>query len=620
MAGYIPDDKIAEILHAADIVDIIGQTVQLKKAGKDFVGLCPFHTEKTPSFSVSAEKQAFYCFGCGMGGNVFTFLMEHDRMSFPEAARTLAARCGVDIPDRPLSAAQQRERSEKEKLFDLNRRAMDYFCQALHRSAGGKKTMAYLNKRGMTRAVIEAFHLGFAPDGWNNLLGRLVNDKASLPLAEKAGLIVPKNNGEGYYDRFRNRVIFPIMDVNDRVVGFGGRVLDDALPKYLNSPETAIYKKSRSLYGLNLAAKKCRAEGSVFIVEGYFDLLALFTRGVENAAATLGTALTTDHIRLLRRYAGRAVLVFDSDEAGRKAAVRSVNLFLAEDMEARVLSLPAGEDPDSYMMKYGADAFAKAAARAPAGVSFLMDLAVQKHGLSTEGKIKAAADMMAPLAAVRDRVARALYARELAGRLQVDESVILDELARFSEKKAAPSRKGFHAGRPVSGAPFGGAAPPAGRGAAPGDARRIEKKILAMILQYPDMLDEIIERKILDHFEDDCYRSIGETVVANRRDIFDRGREAIQFIADEDKRRIARSLTREENQWNPEGCVKLLIQFENRRRRREDELLRRIKAAEEKNDVELLMELLKTRQLQAVRRKTQPLCLQEASVHGKEGR
>ena len=360
MAIFIPEDKVLEIKNAADIVDIISEVVHLKKSGKNFLGLCPFHSEKTPSFSVSPEKQIFYCFGCGVGGNIFSFLMKHDGLAFPEAARTLARRYGVDIPNKSLTVEQKKRITERESLLKINRHAMEYFYRALRSESGGNP-LNYLKKRGFSQQIMDTFQIGYAPRGWDNLLNFFSKKGAPIALVEKSGLILPKKDKRGYYDRFRDRIIFPILDVNKAVIGFGGRVLDDSLPKYLNSPETPVYNKSRSLYGLYTARDKCRATNTIFIVEGYLDLISLHQHGIENSVATLGTALTPEHVRLLTRYASRIILVYDSDEAGIRSARRCVDIFWKEHVDfsrgdvfqeekadTHILVLPQEHDPDSF--------------------------------------------------------------------------------------------------------------------------------------------------------------------------------------------------------------------------------------------------------------------------------
>ncbi len=354
MGLHIPDDKISEIKNSADIVDIVSEAVLLKKAGRNYLGLCPFHSEKTPSFTVSPEKQMFHCFGCGVGGNVFTFLMKHQGVSFPEAVKTLARRYGIDLPSPRMSPAQKKVASERETLLSISDQAAQFFYSQLQ-SPRGEHARQYLEKRGLSGKINETFKIGYAPAGWDHLLNHFKKQSVPLKMVEKAGLLAQKND---YYDRFRDRIIFPITDISDRIVGFGGRVLDDSLPKYLNSPETPLYNKRKILYGLGTVKQDCRQAEMVYITEGYMDFLALYRHGIKNVVATLGTSLTVDQVRLLRGYVNKAVLVFDSDEAGIKAAQRAVEVFNREKgIDPYILTLPTGHDPDTYLRDYGGDAF-----------------------------------------------------------------------------------------------------------------------------------------------------------------------------------------------------------------------------------------------------------------------
>src|SRR5512147_763305 len=389
--GLISEDVINQVKDRVDIAEVIGHHVSLTKAGQNLKGLCPFHSEKSPSFTVSPDKQIFHCFGCGAGGNVFSFVMKRDGMQFGEAARMLARRCGVDIPEKPLSGTERRLLSEQETLFEINRLAADFFHQQLVQpgGAGGEAAAVYLERRGLSRQTIVDFRLGYAPKGWDHLIGFLARRRYSPGLIEKAGLVVARKDASGHYDRFRDRVMFPIYDDTARVVGFGGRVMDDSVPKYLNSPETPVYLKRRILYGLHRAKEACRSLGTVYIVEGYLDLIALHQHGVFNAVATLGTALSPEHIRLLTRHASHLVLVYDSDEAGIRSAQRCVDIFWKEHVDfrrgdvfrdetadTRILVLPTGHDPDSFVFQNGADAFRSLARGAPGIVGFLIDRAV----------------------------------------------------------------------------------------------------------------------------------------------------------------------------------------------------------------------------------------------------
>ena len=462
MAALIPEDKISEIKNAADIVDVVSETVLLKKAGKNFIGLCPFHSEKTPSFTVSPDKQIFHCFGCSAGGNVFSFLMKQEGLSFPEVARHLAKRYGVDIPEGPLSPEQRKRMSEKESLLDLNRRAMDFFHQSLVNSAAGETARSYLSKRGITQKTIDDFKLGFARDGWDHLFRFFSSKRITPAQLEKSGLILPRKDNSGYYDRFRNRIIFPIFDVNMQIIGFGGRVLDDSLPKYLNSPETPVYSKSRSLYGIHRAKDKCRAAGTVFIVEGYLDLLALHQHGIENSVATLGTALTAEHVRLLTRYAGRMILVYDSDEAGIRSAQRCVETFWHEHVDFRrgdvfseekadthILVLPAGHDPDSFVFENGPELFLASASNSPGIITFLMDCAIRRHSLTPEGKLRIISELQEPLSAINDRVAQAIYIQQLAERIGIAETAVLERVRALANQKSHSSASGSRAATPA---------------------------------------------------------------------------------------------------------------------------------------------------------------------------
>ena len=601
MAIYIPEDKISEIKNTADIVDIVSEMVLLKKAGKNYLGLCPFHSEKTPSFTVNREKQIFYCFGCAAGGNIFSFLMKHEGLSFPEVAKMLARKYGIELPLQNMSPEQKRQLSERENILTVNRLAAEFFRQGLLNSASGKAARAYLKKRGMTREIFENFYLGYAPEGWDHLTLFLSKKKVSPALAEKSGLIVSKKNKNGFYDRFRNRIIFPIFDVNLQVIGFGGRVLDDSEPKYLNSPETPVYNKRRSLYGIHSAKKHCREQGTVYIVEGYFDLLALHQHGIENAVATLGTALTQDQVRILKGYAHRMVLVYDSDDAGIKAALRSIETFGKEEVDARITVLPAGHDPDSYLFEFGHESFMKFASNAESVMAFLISSAVKKHGLSVEGKIRIVRDLAEPLATVSDGVARSLYIKELSERVGIEEAAVLEKVRKTS---AFPKGGVMQVERPPhisrKDADNTGIAGTVRKNAPNGKWSRLERQIIAMMLQYPAILPEIGNRNLLELFEDDVMKSIGQLVLARQDLIKDRVSEIISLIDDPEKKSDIARLAMGEDVWDRESCLNILARFESCRKRSEKKLIEQIKRAEEQNDVELLEKLLKKKQKEAV--------------------
>jgi len=627
LAIFIPEEKISEIKNAADIVDIVSESVLLKKAGKNYIGLCPFHSEKTPSFTVSPDKQIFHCFGCSTGGNVFSFLMKQEGFSFPEAARHLAKRYGVVIPERQLSPDQKRKISERESVLDINRRAGAFYHQGLLNSSAGQKARSYLSKRGISEKTINDFKLGYAYDGWDHLLRFFSNKRISPVLLEKSGLILPRKNKSGHYDRFRNRIMFPIFDVNMQVVGFGGRVLDDGLPKYLNSPETAVYNKSRSLYGIHRAKDKCRAAGTVFIVEGYLDLLALHQHGIENTVATLGTALTSDHVKFLKRYAQRMVLVYDSDEAGIRSAQRCVETFWKEHVDFRrqdvfseekadthILVLPAGHDPDSFVFEHGPQAFLKAASESPGIITFLMDCAVREHGLTTEGKIRIISALQEPLAAINDQIAQAVYIQQLAERIGIAESAILERIRavanRRNQSTADAGRRGVSGGgMPETGTAMYGAVSHGQPGVNAGI--RFERRIIAMMLQYPDILPEISSLSVLKYFENSDLADIGNLVFKFNPTTADQVSEIISGIENEAQRTLVASLAMEDESWNKKGCLRLLGKFVDTRQKIQNRglLENQIRAAEKNNDHELLLSLLNKKQKMAERSEKQKMAI-----------
>jgi DNA primase len=606
LANYIPEEKISEIRSIADIVEVVAESVLLKKAGNNYFGLCPFHSEKTPSFSVNPDKQIFHCFGCGVGGNVFSFLMKQEGLTFPEAVRVLARRYGIEIPRRRMTAGEKRKLDEKEQFYAINRVASEYYRRTLESGSGGGPARAYLEKRRFKTEVIADFNLGYAPTGWDNLLGYLRRKNIRPDLIEKCGLIIPRKNSSGYYDRFRNRIVFPIFDTHMRVTGFGGRVLDDSLPKYLNSPETPIYSKSRSLYGLHRAKSACRQNGIVYIVEGYLDLLALHQHGFINSVATLGTALTSEHVRILRGCigeAGRAVLVYDSDEAGINAARRSVAVFDKEFVNAQILVLDSGYDPDQYLGEFGAEAFRKRSGSAMNVVPFLLETAVKKHGLSVEGKVRIVADLQPTLAAITDSVERSLYVREVAERLGVDEKALAAKIV--DTPAAATGLAGKYSKIHTTNTERQ-------------DGSKLEHQILSMMLQYPVVLPHIREMDVIAYFDDPALKSIAK-IVLEMYQTQDTGlaesatdnltepepvpvAAIIDKVEDDQKCQLIAGLTNRVEQWTLEGCLRVIKRFVNLG---QDRLINRgidekIKTADKNKDKKLLEKLLREKQDLAV--------------------
>jgi len=593
---YFPEEKLAEIRNTANISDIISERVVLKKAGKDLVGLCPFHSEKTPSFTVSPTKQIFHCFGCGAGGDIFSFLMKYDGIGFAEAVQTLARRYGIQLPSREMTPAQKKIVSERDQLFDLNKQIMMFYKEQLSDRSTGKTVRKYLEKRGFNQEIIDQFSLGFAPDGWDNLISFFRRIKISQALAEKTGLIIPKKN-KGFYDRFRNRVMFPIYDVTNQIIGFGGRVLDDSKPKYLNSPETVIYNKSRSLYGGQAAKGKARETGHIYIVEGYFDLLALHQHEIKNSVATLGTSLTPDHVRMLKRgFAQKAFLVFDSYDADLKATHRSISIFMNEGMDAAVIVLPKGYDPDSYIFKNGRDAFLQASEKAFGMMEFLVETSVKTHGLSMEGKVRIISDLKEPLSQINDTVAISIYIKYLAERLNVDEAAIFEKIKSVKDrsKQNNPAGRFRQNGENVTSESED---PPISS-----EMLRFEKQIISMMLQFPEILPEIENQRVLDYFIDKRLVAIGHLIAEVPPPKAGDVAGLMNRLDSVEHRKMIASLAITDEAWDLDNCEKLLAQFINSRQRRENSLLNQIKAAEESKDEALLFTLLKKKQEQLINR------------------
>jgi len=381
------EDVTARVKEQADIVQIIGECVGLKKSGARYLGLCPFHGEKTPSFSVHPVKQFFYCFGCGESGDVFSFMMKYHNLDFPGALKDLARRYQIQLPEKPLSPQEKRRISMRKQMIALNMKIAEIYRDYLLGSSEAAPARNYLKNRQISLETQEKFQVGYAPSvesgGWNFLKNHL-NDEQIL-IAESLGLLVTKDRG-GYYDRFRGRIMFPIVDPVGKVIGFGGRIVGEGQPKYMNSPESIVFNKSKSLFGFFQAQESIRKEKRVVLVEGNFDLVSLVDGGCENVVAPLGTSLTKGQLALIKRSCGQAVLLFDGDSAGRKAAVRAAPLFLSEELSGKVALLPKGHDPDSFIRDKGIEELNKLIDQASPLPEFVFDQLVEKYGLTLDGK------------------------------------------------------------------------------------------------------------------------------------------------------------------------------------------------------------------------------------------
>ncbi|KAF0154878.1 MAG: DNA primase [Syntrophaceae bacterium] len=484
------DSKIEEIKSRVDIVELASEYLTLKKAGRNYLGLCPFHQEKTPSFTVNREKQIFYCFGCGEGGNVITLLMKIANKSFPEAIKHLAEKTGVILPVRTFGREGQEKDSLHDEIINLNLRAAQQFSRNLS-SPAGKIARDYLLKRAVTNETIKQFRLGYVPDTWRSLTDYIEGSGLSLKLAEQAGLIIAGKEG-GFYDRFRGRLIFPIENVFGEIVAFGGRILGEGDPKYLNSPESPVYIKGKNLYGLQKAKEAIRQSGFCLIVEGYFDAISLWNAGVRNVVATLGTALTRDHLELLRRYTQDAVALFDPDTAGRRALDRSLELFLGANMRARALILPEGCDPDDYVKKYGKDKIEELIAIAPSISDYYIDnvLGDSKTFEESRDLVKTAMEFVNK---INDEIEKNLFIKRIAEKLGIDQALLKREVHRkevhIKSKSVSPKQDVKIIMNPL------------------------ELNLIRLLLEYPQKAIQVEDEEILNYFMESELKTLGKKIV-----------------------------------------------------------------------------------------------------------
>jgi DNA primase len=414
---------IDQVRQASSIVEIASQYTTLKRRGRKWVGLCPFHTEKTPSFTVDDEKQLYHCFGCGVGGDIYSLVMERENLTFPEALKYLAEKYHVPLP------AQHRVRPEvlklEEKLFKINDLALGFFKKNLFNTQEGTKTLEYLKRRGLSEETIQTLKVGYAMNSWTALFDFFQGKNVPVSLLEKGGLVLPGSRTGEYRDRFRGRVIFPIFSLTGRVVAFGGRTVIDAEPKYLNSPETPVYSKGKLLYGLNFTKEAVRDAGTVILVEGYTDFSALYQAGIRNVVASLGTALTAWQVAQAQRFASRMIINYDGDSAGRTAAARAVPLGFEKGLNVEVLVLPEDKDPDAFLKKHGRDKYLALQKKAVSGLKFLIDSLTKGARMSVpEEKGRVVRAVVKEIEKVPDPTARSEYLRMASQELSVDEGLL----------------------------------------------------------------------------------------------------------------------------------------------------------------------------------------------------
>jgi DNA primase len=426
-----------QVRGAANIVEIVGQYTALRQRGKKYVGLCPFHAEKSPSFTVDSEKGLYHCFGCGVGGDVFTLVMEKENLSFPEAVAHLAEKYRIPLPEKRRISPQALQLEDQ--LQKIMESALAFFRKNLRTTTEGKKALEYLLQRGLSEEIIEEFNLGYAPNSWDGLSGYFKAKGVAASLLEKAGLVLPGRKPGEFYDRFRGRAIFPIRTLTGKTVAFGGRSLFNQEPKYLNSPDTPLYSKGHLLYGLNVTKEAIRETGEFILVEGYTDFLALYQAGRKNVVASLGTALTPFQIGLAMRFAPKVVINYDGDAAGQTAAFRAVPLFFEKGVETRVLILPENLDPDSFLKKNGASAYEALFPNAVSGLKYIIDHASRGQRMDVpEVKTKVLRSILTVLEVIPDAIVRSEYLRRTAEQIGVEEAL----LRSLSQGRAAEKSPG----------------------------------------------------------------------------------------------------------------------------------------------------------------------------------
>ena len=580
--GFFPEAKVSEIRDRSSILEVVSDYVSLKKAGKNYKGLCPFHSEKTPSFMVNEEKQIFHCFGCGEGGDVFKFLMKVGHFSFPQAVEELAKRYGVKLHHRELSPTQKKEMAKREVLFQINQMASEYFHELLTQRREGEEGRKYLSKRGVREEIIKEHRLGYSLNRWDGLVQYLQGKKAPLEMARELGLIFPKKK-EGWYDSFRGRIIFPTFDLHQRVVGFGGRLIGEGQPKYINSSESNLYHKGEVLYGLHAAKRYASEKDCVIIVEGYFDLLTLQQYGLKHSVATLGTALTTQHIRTLKRYTKNLITVFDPDRAGVQATLRSLPLFLEEEVVGRAIILPKDEDPDTYLKKGNLKEFERRLAEAVPLVDFFFEWLMKTYDVkSIDGKVKIAEEGVALISKIPEKIRRDLYMKTLAEKLDLQVS-FLYEMLRYSPKERIKPGEVFRKPLVERSLP------------------KSEEMVVRLMVHYPELIPIISEEGILREFESPILErmALGLESLYQKKGRLDLA-EALGSFEEDLRGRLGEYAFQESGLegGNQEKILKDCIQKIQQRKLKKDEgeLLKRIKEMERQKEEKGLEALLMERQ------------------------
>lgn len=504
---YYPEELVEEIRERNDIVEVIGTYVKLQKKGSSYFGLCPFHNEKSPSFSVSPDKQMYYCFGCGAGGNVFTFIMEYENYSFPEALKYLADRVGIKLPEREYSEEEKRQQDLRMQVLEINKMAANYFYYQL-RTESGAQAMQYLKSRQLDDETIKRFALGYSSKYSSNLYQYFKSKKISDELLKESGLFnVDEKNG--MYDKFWNRVIFPILDVNNRVIGFGGRVMGDGKPKYLNSPETIVFDKSRNLYGLNIA--RAARKKYLLVCEGYMDVISMHQAGFTNAVASLGTALTSGHASLLKRYTQEVLLLYDSDEAGIRAALRGIPILREAGVNSRVVDLKPYKDPDEFIKNMGAEAFEERLNQASDSFMFRVSIAESEFPMEEpQGQNRFFERCAEMLLELKDELERNLYIEAIVKKYRGQYGVSTEDLRKRVNTLALKGTPAENRIQPKSGSQNKKKKETA--------SEQAQKLMLTWLVTYPNVFDKVAQYLTPEDFVVPLYREVAQMLFQQREE------------------------------------------------------------------------------------------------------
>ena len=495
MVNFIPQEKIAEIQQASDIIQIISEHVHLKQSGRNFTGLCPFHSEKTPSFTVNPEKKLFKCFGCGEGGTIFQFIMKQEGVDFVEAVKLVASKAHIDLSHLQNNKKTSLLTAEKTNLVNITNFAAKFYHNILLNSDYGKVARDYLQKRQINDQSIKNFCLGYAPNSWDALLKTCKERNIPTELLEKVGLIIPKKEGNGYYDRFRNRLMFPIFDARKQVVGFGGRSLDDSLPKYLNSPETVLFNKSNVLYGIDLSKNAILKQHRVILMEGYTDVIMAHQHGIDWSVAVMGTSISKQHLRQLRQYCNQVILLLDSDTAGQKSSDRNLDIFIEEEFDVKIAQLPKDFDPCDFLIAEGAESFLGCVNSAKDFFSFKIEMAASKWDISTiHGKANAISDVLSTAMKMPDVIKRNLLVKWVAEEMSLDEVTLRSQLKKFNKQPFTTGKKQFVEQRLDA-------------------SSKMERELLYLMLSSNILIPKALEEIGLEEFTNKDFQQIAEKVV-----------------------------------------------------------------------------------------------------------